>query len=98
MSAEAWFGNLNSAMQRRVVEVIDSDDEMTHILLWYPLPFRQGHQWVYPIRGEVPDGQWTATDLAEIRAYVASGPKLKRASARTLWTDLTLEDNASRKG
>ena len=91
--AEAWFANLNWSMQRRVLEVIGSDDEMAHVLLYFPLPLREGRAWVYPVKGEVPDGAWTPAHLAAIRAHVASGPRLKKEQKRPAWTDITLEEN-----
>lgn len=42
LTAEAWFANLNWPMQRRVLEVIDSGEDMAHVLLYFPLPFRGG--------------------------------------------------------
>lgn len=91
--AEAWFEHLNWAMQRRVLEVAGSDDDMAHVLLYFPLPFREGRTWVYPIKGEVPDGQWTPAHLAAIRAHVVSGPRLKKEQKRAAWTDITLEEH-----
>jgi hypothetical protein len=64
---------------------------MAHVLEYYPLPFRKDHAWVFPIKGEVPEGMWTKNDIKAIRAYVRTKPAVKREQKRTPWTDLTLE-------
>lgn len=97
MMAAAWFSNLNWLMQRRVIEVINSEEEMAHVLTWFPLPFLRDGEWVFPIKGEVPD-PWKPTHLDSIRAYLVTRPQLKRVQKNhTPWTDLTLEEHFAAK-
>jgi hypothetical protein len=97
----AWFdGSLNSAMQRRVIDVSGMPDpdarrEMSQVLEYYPPAYRSGHRWVYPVKGEVP--ALTARDitdwLCKVRALLDYGaPHLKEPrGGREPWTDITLK-------
>jgi predicted metal-dependent hydrolase len=93
---EAWFSNLNTHMQNRVADQVDDDRMMAHILRWFPLPEREHHRWVYPIRGEVPDDRWTAEDLTAIRALISASPVMKK-SRQAVWDDITLCDHFATK-
>lgn len=90
-AAEAWFANLNWAMQQRVMQVIDDDEAMTHVLTWFPPPFLRGKEWVFPFKGD-PGSVWSRQDLAAIRRFVKSPGVVLRLKKQTRGDRLALTD------
>lgn len=92
-SIEVWFSELNWEMQRRVVAVAaDGFRELPQVMEYFPLPWRENRQWVFPIKGEcdpLPPEQLPAVRKA-IRRYLATRPSLKRAW-KPAWTDIKLK-------